>query len=155
RLTAVGLPVWKVRFTPTETGTWTCVVKVLTPKAAPLTVASRTFRCLPSTLQGFVQHSRRDSRYLQYSDGSQYIPIGQNLGWGNWGMENGTYSYDTWLPEIAAQGGNFARYWMWSDFHGIEGVETGLGDYTERQNEAWRLDHDLEVARRNHIQVML
>jgi len=155
QLAALGAPVWKVRFTPTETGVWTYTVRIITPNAAPLTVASRTFRCLPSTLKGFVQRSKRNSRYLQYSDGSQYIPIGQNLGWGNWGMENGTYSYDTWQPKIAAQGGNFARYWMWSDFHGIEWTETGLGDYTKRQNEAWRLDHDLEVARRNHIQVML
>lgn len=155
KLVATGTPVWKVRFTPTEEGVWTYVLKVTDKKTGEAVLSPRQFTCVSSRRKGFIQQSAKDKRYFQYSDGTQYVPIGQNLGWGNWGMDNGTYSYDSWLPKIADQGGNFARYWMWADFHGIEWKETGLGDYTKRLNEAWRLDHDVEVARKHNIQVML
>ncbi len=155
KLTATGKPCWKVRFTPNQTGVWTYALTVTDAKTGTQKLAPRPFICTASARRGDIQKSVRDARYFQYSDGSPYIPLGQNLGWGNWGMDNGTFSYDTWLPKIAAEGGNFARYWLWSDFHGIEWKETGLGDYRKRLNEAWRLDHDLETARGCNIQVML
>ncbi len=155
KLSPIGSPVWKVRFTPAEAGAWTYTVKAVDAKTGTALLSRRTFTCTPSGRKGYVQKSHLDARYLQYEDGTQYIPLGQNLAWGNWGTTNGTYSYDTWLPKMAAEGADFARYWMWSDYQGIEWKDTGLGNYTHRLNEAWRLDYDLEAARRCNIQVML
>jgi hypothetical protein len=155
KLTPIGTPAWKVRFTPEEIGTWTYSLHAVDVKTGVGNFGPGTFACVSSQRRGFVQKSSRDPHYFQYEDGTQYIPIGQNLAWGNWGTNNGTYSYDAWLPKMAAQGSNFARYWMWSDFHGIEWKDTGLGNYTARMDQAWRLDHDLEAARRYDIQVML
>lgn len=155
KLSATGSPVWKVRFTPTETGTWTYTIKAVDAKTGTATLGRRTFTCIPSHRHGDVQQSRLDPHYFQFEDGTPYVPLGQNLAWGNWGTENGTYSYDAWLPKMADAGANFARYWMWSDYQGIEWKDTGLGDYTKRMDAAWRLDYDLEATRRLDIQVML
>src|SRR5690242_9807435 len=71
----------------------------------------------------FVRVSPRDSRYLELTDGTAYIPIGLNLiappersSDGRTGLE----VYEGWLEKLAAHGGNFARAWLSNPFWDVE-----------------------------------
>src|SRR5208283_4060518 len=107
-----------------------------------------------STLKGFP-HVSADKRYFQYDDNTQFIPVGEDVGWGDSGDSygGGTFDYDQWIPKMAAQGANFARYWMCPWYHEIEWTPGALGDYTDFMNEAWQLDYDLELARTHGVVV--
>ena len=78
--------------------------------------------------------------------------MGENLSWYD---GRGTTAYDDWLARLAAEGANYVRLWMPSWAFGIEWGENGLGDYGERLDRAWQLDHVLERAEAHGIYVML
>lgn len=144
---------WKVRFTPDEVGAWTYELTAVDSTTGTGVSGLQSFDCVGSAQRGFVRKSGKDDRYFEYDDGTQFVPVGSNVSWALW--PGYTYLYDQWLPEMAAQGANYARYWMCSWYHGIEWLDTPLGDYTNRQDHAWRLDYDIELARAEGIQVML
>jgi len=103
RLTPVGKSCWKVRWTPTETGTWTVQLRLwdrhnekwqraLAEAGKQGSAAKRpkkenfflelnpvTFECTPSTFRGFLRVDRKDRFYFAYDDGSFFYPIGQML----------------------------------------------------------------------------
>jgi hypothetical protein len=87
-----------------------------------------------------------------HDDGSPYFAVGENVGWYD---ARGTFAYDAWLDRLAAQGATFARLWMPSWAFGIEWSDTGLGDYTNRLDRAWQLDHVLQAAADRGIAVEL
>jgi hypothetical protein len=151
-LTPKGAPYWKVRYTPTTSGKWWWRWDATTPSGAvagrwhPLVVRAR------STGHGFLRVSPRDARYLAYDDGTPYFAIGENVGWYD---GRGTYAYDEWLDRLAQQGATWIRVWMPSWAMGIEWSDTGLGDYTNRLDRAWQLDHVLDAAARRGIAVQL
>ncbi len=101
---------------------------------------------------GFLRVSPRDARYLAYDDGTPYFAIGENVGWYD---QRGTFAYDDWLDRLARQGATWVRVWMPSWAMGIEWSDTGLGDYTNRLDRAWQLDHVLKAAARRGIAVQL
>jgi hypothetical protein len=151
QLTPVGDPAFRVRFTPTKTGRWQWRWVV---RAGGATVAGpwQRFRVARVRDHGFVRISCRDPRRLAFDDRRPYFAVGENTAWYRAG---GTYDYDTWFADLAAQGANYARVWMPSWAFGIEWDDTGLGDYTARLGRAWQLDHVLEEAGRRGIYVML
>lgn len=119
----------------------------------------RTF--VPEVTQGhgMLKRSAHDSRYLAFEDGAPYVAIGENLAWYNKG---GTFDYDKWMSEVAENGGNYLRVWMPSWAFGIEWtrredgeVKSRLGDYGDRLDRAWKLDHVFEKADELDLQVML
>lgn len=152
-----GAASWKVRFSPRETGDWSYQLSIQDAGAGSASWGPGALTCVPSDRKGYLRVAPTDPRYFQYDDGAQYIPIGENVAWAVSGgaYGGGTFNYDAWIPRIAAQGGNFARFWMCPWYHSIEWQSTGLGDYTNLMHDAWRLDYDLELARSYGLQVML
>ncbi len=153
---------WKVRFTPTEAGRWLWRWRITSPAGSEVGdwSALAVGAAAPGN-HGFVRRSPRDARYLEFDDGSSYWAIGENLSWYD---GRGTFAYDDWLAKLAAQGCNYARLWMPSWAFGLEWIErdgngnltsTSLGNYGDRLERAWQLDHVIETAARHGIYLML
>ena len=101
----VGPGVWKARFAPTKTGLWSCAATGRTPEGSARSEAAG-FRCVDSGHRGFVGVSAADGRYLAFTDGSSFFPVGQNVAF----VTDG-YRSAAMLRKLAAQGANFARIW--------------------------------------------
>lgn len=106
-------------------------------------------------LTAFVRVSPRDGRYFELSNGSSYVPIGLNLiapdralGMGE---SNGLRRMDDWLSKLAANGGNFARVWLSSDFWDVEHEHSGSYD----EAKAHRIDALIDCARKHGIRLKL
>jgi len=158
-LTPSGPPHWRVRFSPLEVGTYTYTVTVKTPAGRASAKPGR-FRAAPPDRHGFV-HVNPPNPYLEHSDGTPYFAVGENVCWYS---HRGTFDYDLYFSRFKQHGMNYTRIWMspwsvgieWSNGKPHYGPPTeyaGLGRYS-LQN-AWRLDHILELARRNGIYVMI
>jgi len=153
RLTAVGAPQWRIRFTPPEPGEYAYIVSVVTEHGRAF---SRRFHftCEPAKDDGFVRTIC--GRYFQYDSGRPFFCIGQNLAWAK---GEGTRDYDKWLEKLAESGANFVRLWLWRnptfDLELMPDVEGngGVGRYDLAN--AWRLDYVLDRCEALGIKVML
>ncbi|MEL7433898.1 MAG: hypothetical protein AAFN11_08115, partial [Chloroflexota bacterium] len=112
----------------------------------------QSFTVADSDNPGFVRIDERNPRYFAFDDRTPYFPIGENMAW-----STGTAiaDYDMWLSELSANGGNFIRVWMASWGFGIEWQDTGLGDYSERQSQAYQLDEVIQLASEYDVYIML
>jgi len=142
-LTPNGGIVWKVRFSPPTAGNWSYVLTAI-DTGGTSTAPSASFQVSPSTKHGFLQVSKNDPHYFNYTDGTAFFPIGENMAWPDNNKNNNTYVYDAFLTKLAAQGGNAVRLWMSSWCFRVEWSDTGLGNYGNRQNQAWCLDYVMD-----------
>ncbi|NIM35502.1 MAG: DUF5060 domain-containing protein, partial [Hydrotalea flava] len=109
-ITPAGNGVFKVRFTPIQTGIWHYSL-ICTNTVGITTFGDATFTCVNSSDPGFIR--KNNSNYLSFDDSSQYIPVGENMCW----QDNNVYTdYSNWLNKLSNNGGNFIRVWMadWS-----------------------------------------
>lgn len=144
-----------VRFSPHKKGNWTCEVTV-TDSTGTSNPRSLQFDCVAFTNpknNGFVRTGA--SNYLQFDDGDQYIPIGENICWQN---GNAFSDYSTWLGELAANGGNFFRLWHAHWGLGIEWKDgwrsfQGLRKY--KQTNCFYQDWMFDYCADNGLYVML
>jgi hypothetical protein len=151
-----------VRFTPTRAGRWRWRWTATTAAGTQTTPWHDLDVDPPAPeAHGFLRVSPQDSRYLRFDDGTPYLAIGENLCWYD---GRGTFAYDDWLEKLAAQGVNYIRLWMPSWAFGLEWIRrdnTGaivsntLGNYGDRLDRAWQLDHVLRRAEELGIYVML
>jgi len=150
-LTPKGRPCWKVRFTPTEVGTWTFSV-TLNGKTLPA-LADQTLECVPSDLPGFVRRSQRDPRFFELSTGQFFYPIGMNLRSPSDNRKpydypfdlpegKGTFIYDDYFARLQQNGMNWARVWQCPWWCGLEWYNL---------ENAWRFDYLLAQAERRGI----
>lgn len=144
-----GEPEWRVRFTPHLAGEWVAQAELMgrQQRSAPL-----TFAVAPTDHTGFVRIHPRNSRYFAFDNGQIYFPIGLNIGWAGADVLG---DYTRWFDQLSNNGGNVTRIWMASWSFGIEGKETGLGDYTNRMKQAWLLDQVFNLAEARDIYIML
>lgn len=89
----------------------------------------------------FVRVSPRDPRYFELSDGRPFIPVGLNLIAGG----------DAWMEKLAANRGNFVRFWLSSPGFDVEHEKAGIYD----AGKAKRIDAALDLAGRLGIRVKL
>lgn len=150
-LTPQGQAVWKIRFAPTEVGQWNYFVEVVTPGGTARSNPTK-IEVTASDNPGYLQVSKQDAAYLEFSTGKPYFAIGQNVGWYG---EGGTQDYSKWFGQMAANGSNFARLWMASWALGIEWSDGKLGDYSNRLDRAWQLDQIFNLAEQQNIYIML
>lgn len=129
-----GPPGWRVRFSPNETGTWSYIVSV-SDVTGSANSESGQFVCTASDRKGFVKKS---GNKLVYSNGEPFRALGVNLAF-QWWWEGFT-AYEDWIDELDQYGGNFTKLSMAPWIFEIEWEQTGVGQYTERQNWAWVLD---------------
>jgi hypothetical protein len=156
-LTPSGPPIWKVRFSPDETGTWSYSLQA-TDASGTARVPARSFTVTSSTNKGFVRVSSKDPDYFAFDNGQPYFPLGENMGWGGKGR---TFDYDKWLTALSAAGGNYIRLWQapWSteiEWAYSYDANTRLpGDYTDRLKEAWELDYILDLCAQKKVYALL
>ncbi len=67
---------WKIRFTPTEIGNWTYVVKYM--RTQDTTGFSGAFTVTGGSSHGFIHIDPSKPNKFSYTDGTNYIPIGSN-----------------------------------------------------------------------------
>ena len=122
-----GLPAWRARFAPPALGRYSAVA-VVQADGRELRSAPVRFECVASTNHGFIQVSRRDPRFLEFSDGTPFFPIGQNLAFVGEGQYVTLAKAESIFAQLAANGANYLRIWA-----GCEDWAIGL----EARKSAW------------------
>jgi Domain of unknown function (DUF5060) len=150
-LTATGTGDFKVRYAPNETGTWAYSLRCTTASGTG-TYAIQNFECTASTEAGFIR--KNATNYLSFDNGTQYIPVGENIGWQS---SNVVADYTTWLSNLTANGGNFIRVWMSSWAFGLEwknNYNGFLGLQKYKQTSAFYFDWLLDYCKQNNVYIM-
>ncbi len=145
-----GSPYWKIRFCPKETGTWSYMVVCKDATGTSYSAAFQ-FVCIPSSHPGFVGST--DTYFQKFSNGQPFFPIGMSIPWNLYA--GGFYIYETWMDSLIASHANFIKIIMAPWSFGIEWSNTGLGNYTNRQNIAWWLDWVLNKAEAEGLYLQL
>ncbi len=148
-LVVSGSPGWRVRFSPNETGLWTYTVTV-SDGTGNASSTPGEFTCTSSGRKGFVN---RDGSKLVYSNGETFHGLGTNLAFQWWSQ--GFTAYEEWIDALSENGGNFTKLSMAPWIFEIEWDETGLGQYTERQDRAWVLDWVFDMLMQKNIYCQL
>ena len=105
-----GQPCWKARFAPMQTGVYS-VVGIVKDASGTRSSPTVRFTCEPSANRGFVRASTKDPRFLEFSQGKSFFPIGQNLAFIG-GQQYVTLSKaETIFQELAENGANYLRIW--------------------------------------------
>jgi hypothetical protein len=148
---AKGEPGWRVRFSPDEPGEWSAVAYAASEGAISELIS---FKVNPSNRVGFIRTNPKDPHYLAFDNGDFFFPIGVNMAW--WGdLGDPLEQYQQWLDQFSANGGNTIRIWMAAWSFGIEWKDTGLGNYDNRQYEAWLLDQLFSMAGEHKVKIIL
>ncbi|MCF8365283.1 MAG: PKD domain-containing protein [Bacteroidales bacterium] len=148
-LVASGPPGWRIRFSPNETGMWIYYAS-LTDASGTVFSTTQQFNCTASDRKGFV---KKNGNKLVYSNGETFHSLGTNLAWQWWW--DGWAIYEDWINALDENGGNFTKLTMAPWIFEIEWSETGVGQYTQRQNRAWVLDWVFEQLIEKDIYCML
>ncbi len=162
--TEVG--VWHARFSPDETGTWRYTLRAQDKRPGETSTevsAQLTFSVTESSARGQVERDPRDSRFLRYSDGTPYYPMGHNVAFQQGeplGLD-GEHYVEPLFASMEAAGQNWTRIWMtdfnrnaieWSTGHWADWY-TGVGQYAGQS--AFRIERQLDVAETHGLQVQL
>jgi len=103
----------------------------------------------------YVRVSPRDARYLEFSNGKPYIPVGLNMiappGGAGAKEEEAFAVFESWLKNLSANGGNYIRVWLSNPFWEVEHRKSGEYD----GERARRIDRMLELCRRYGIRVKM
>ncbi len=106
----VGGGTWRARFAPMQTGRYSATARLKDARGMVESQAVR-FECVPLKSKGYLRVGRKDPRFLEFSDGSGFFVIGQNLAF----IGEGQYVTLTRAEEIfatlSANGANFLRIW--------------------------------------------
>jgi hypothetical protein len=164
-----GRSMWKVRFSPEETGRYTFRVRAAW-KGRNYLFDCGTFQCVQGASQGFVRWDKSDPGCLSFDSGKFFYPIGYVIRspddirqpypyefTPDKGL--GTFAYDSYFPKMTANGENYTRVWMGAWWTGIEWSPAyashyeGLGRYS--LENSWKLDRILETAEKNNIYIVL
>jgi len=110
-----------------QTGTYVATGR-LTDKAGTIQSQSVRFGCVSSSNKGFLHISEKDPRFMQFSDGTPFFSIGQNLAFVGEGQYVTLSKAEEIFARLAANGANFIRIW------------TGCHDWAlaiEAEKSAW------------------
>ncbi len=146
---------FRIRFAPRKTGIWSYSVSC-TNASGTGTFPAQTFDCVPVVSpknKGFVQAGQ--SNYLNFENGEQYIPIGENIAWQ---VSNPYVDYQKWVGKLADNGGNFLRLWLCSWGMGLEWKNnvngfSGLKKY--KQSSSFYMDWLFDYCAERGVYVML
>lgn len=109
-----GMPTWQARFAPAEMGTYQAAA-ILKDRQGQAVSKTVRFECVSSERPGFLRVSRRDPRFLEFTEGAPFFSIGQNLAFiGN--QQFVTLSKaESIFSQLAANGANYLRLWTGSE----------------------------------------
>lgn len=156
-ITPKGVPEWRIRFAPVQTGKYRLIVTARDRAGARVQSKPVEFECIASSDPGFVRVSKDDPRYFAFDNGQPYVPIGANVCWAG---QRGLYDYVDWLPEYGKSGCNYFRLWLgpaWVTF-GLEKAgkpEDRVGAGKLDLANSWRLDQVLEMGAKQGMYTMI
>ncbi len=126
---------WKIRFSPNETGKWQYIVTVR-DKNGFVSSEPKSFETMKSVRKGPIQVAS-NKRYLQHQDGSSFFGVGLWYNDGYTGFNSGRVTKEN-LDHLKALGANFISTFITP----LETWGSGLGHYD--QNICGRLDELIE-----------
>ena len=143
----VGEPEWRLRFRALEAGQTKVKIsgKIANDAIEPL------YKNLDLNYR--VKEPIRTEGFGFYEGARPFIPIAYNMAWADRYQE--LNRYEKWFKSASASGVNVARVWMAAWSLGIEWINTGLGDYTERMQNAWTLDQVFKLGAKYGINIQL
>lgn len=106
----IGRGTWKARFAPMQTGTYSATAK-LKDRTGTIQSGSVRFDCVQSSSKGFLCTSRDDPRFLEFTDGSPFFAIGQNLAFISESQYVNLTKAEEIFGKLSANGANFLRIW--------------------------------------------
>jgi len=117
-------PGFRVRFAPAELGAYSCKAirrdkrGKATPSPNPLpqgesaTISNTVaFESVPSKRKGYLRVSSVDPRFLEFTDGTPFFVVGQNLAFIGDAQYMKLHKAEEALQKLAANGANFVRVW--------------------------------------------
>ena len=101
--------------------------------------------------ESFVRVSPRDSRYFELSNGEPFIPIGLNIAFPRFLIdEDAVYrKMEERMRNLSENGGNLIRVWLGHPFYNVEHQHSGRYDSMKIR----RIDHILALARKYHLRI--
>lgn len=110
---------------------------------------------LPAGSRGYIEVSKDNPSYFQFSDGTPYIPIGINMinpsGKYRNNPDSSLYEIEQWMKNLSDNGGNYVRIWLSQSFWDIE--DERAGKYSEEKAE--RIDKFIGMARKYNLRIKL
>lgn len=154
--TPVGTPAWKVRFTPSEIGTYQYYIRV-TDKNGTVNSNSNSFEVVDSNNPGFIRVSKKNSRYFEFDNGDPFIGVGLDIAW--WQDEHKRIStYEYYLSRMNEYKANLARVWMTNsgrDQNWILSIQDKKLGSDYNLEEAWAFDTILDMAQQKRVHFLL
>lgn len=160
---AIGDPGWRVRFAPSELGTFTYSIRATEGTGASAAPVSGALQVLASGSRGFVRRNSADPLALRFDSGDPYLPIGHNVAFEepNPPGISGTGYYERLFSSFERADENWSRVWMtdfnrsaleWSAGH-WSNLYNGVGRYSLASG--WRMDEILESAEQHGVYIQL
>jgi len=106
----VGRGTWKARFAPMKTGTYFATAR-LKDRTGTIQSDRIRFDCARSSSKGFLRASREDRRFFEFTDGSPFFAIGQNLAFIGESQYVNLTKAEEIFKELSVKGANFVRIW--------------------------------------------
>jgi hypothetical protein len=154
--TPSGDPVWKVRFSPSQLGTYQYYLRANDQNGVSTTIIY-TFNVVASEIPGFINVSETNPRYFEFDNGAPFIGFGLNVA--SWAGERRRIStYEYYINRMGENKANLARVWMTNSGReqnwilSIQDSELG-SDYN--LEEAWAFDNILDLAFQKGVYFLL
>jgi hypothetical protein len=106
----IGRGTWKARFAPMETGVYVATAR-LKDRTGTSQSGSIRFDCVPSSRKGFIRASKKDPRFLEFTDGTHFFPVGQNLAFVGESQYVNLTKAEEIFGKLSQNGANFLRIW--------------------------------------------
>ena len=142
---SIGSGKFKIRYAPYLAGMYRLALQVNDVNGQDQS-NEILFEAIPGNNKGFIITNQ--TAYLQYENGEQYIPIGENMCWQN---NNIYFDYKGWIESLVTSGGNFLRLWHAHWGLGIEWISgwnnhPGLKKYNQVASayQDWLFDYCAE-----------
>lgn len=151
---------YAVRFTLLHEGSYFLEIKLNNGESFRETFSANGF-----CDDGFIQVSKQDARYFEFSDGKPFFPIGINLAFPRavpvsdhreFGKKNeiafmGMRQYERWFKRCAECGVNMARIWLGHEYFSPDTNEANVFRYTQFS----KIDMLINLARKYRIKLKL
>ena len=160
---AIGDPGWRVRFAPSEVGTFTYSIEATDGTGASAAPVSGSLQVVTGNSRGFVRRDSIDPLALRFDNGEPFVPIGHNAAFEepNPPGISGTGYYEYLFSSFERADENWSRVWMtdfnrsaleWSAGH-WSNLYRGVGRYS--LPSGWRMDEILESAEQHGVYIQL
>lgn len=140
--------VWKVRYTPSAGGTYSCHVFVKTGSGTE-EVPTAPFEVTAGPCDGFIRKNRTNPFYPVFDSGRSFFGIGHNIAWV---PHDNPAAFEKYFAELEANGGNLARVWL-NTFWCLPIETVKLGSYNLKSLDA--LDKIIAAAEKHGIYLIL